>query len=175
MQKSWFLNTVSHSRGPNRLETWPVLSLGRKSTGWARLLSLFWEVRKYPQTNKAVSAWCVHCSGYQELAWGPLSCQIQINLSISGCWFPKYVSFSVLSDSLQPTDCNPPSSSVHGVLQTRIVEWVAIPFSRGLPDSRIKPGFCIAVRFFAVWATWQAAMSGKIRNWPLDREGKERL
>ena len=28
-------------------------------------------------------------------------------------------------------DCSPPGSSVHGILQTRILEWVAIPFSRG--------------------------------------------
>jgi len=29
-------------------------------------------------------------------------------------------------------DCGPPGSSVHGILQARILEWVAIPFSRGL-------------------------------------------
>ena len=28
-----------------------------------------------------------------------------------------------------PMDCSPPDSSVHGILQTRILEWVAIPFS----------------------------------------------
>ena len=30
-----------------------------------------------------------------------------------------------------PTDCSPPGSSVHGILQARILQWVAIPFSRG--------------------------------------------
>ena len=30
-----------------------------------------------------------------------------------------------------PTDCSPPGSSVHGILQARILEWVAILFSRG--------------------------------------------
>ena len=30
-----------------------------------------------------------------------------------------------------PTNCSPPGFSVHGILQTRILEWVAIPFSRG--------------------------------------------
>ena len=30
-----------------------------------------------------------------------------------------------------PMDCNPPGSSVHGILQARILEWDAIPFSRG--------------------------------------------
>ena len=28
-------------------------------------------------------------------------------------------------------DCSPPESSVHGILQARIMQWVAIPFSRG--------------------------------------------
>ena len=37
-------------------------------------------------------------------------------------------------------DCSPPGSSVHGILQARIVEWVAIPFPRDLPDPGIKAG-----------------------------------
>ena len=46
------------------------------------------------------------------------------------------VSRSVVSDSLWPhgrdrMDCSPPSSSVHGILQTRILEWVATSSSRG--------------------------------------------
>ena len=32
----------------------------------------------------------------------------------------------------EPTDCSPPGSSVHGILQVRILEWVAVPSSRGL-------------------------------------------
>ena len=36
-------------------------------------------------------------------------------------------------------DYNPPGSSIHGILHVRILEWVAIPFSRDLPDSGIKP------------------------------------
>ena len=35
-----------------------------------------------------------------------------------------------MSDSLWPVDCSPPSSSVHGILQARILEWVAISFSK---------------------------------------------
>ena len=30
-----------------------------------------------------------------------------------------------------PMDCSPPGSSVHGILQARVLEWVAMPFSRG--------------------------------------------
>ena len=36
-------------------------------------------------------------------------------------------------------DCSPPGSFVHGILQARIMEWVAIPFSRGTSWPRIKP------------------------------------
>ena len=33
-------------------------------------------------------------------------------------------------------DCSPPGSSVHGILQARILDWVAIPSSRGSPQPR---------------------------------------
>ena len=35
-----------------------------------------------------------------------------------------------------PMDCSPPGSSVHGILQARILEWVAIPFSLGSSQPR---------------------------------------
>ena len=35
-----------------------------------------------------------------------------------------------------PMDCSLPSSSVHGILQARILEWLAIPFSRGSSQPR---------------------------------------
>ena len=37
-----------------------------------------------------------------------------------------------------PRDCSLPGSSVHGILQARILEWVAIFSSRDLPDPGIK-------------------------------------
>ena len=36
-------------------------------------------------------------------------------------------------------DYSPPGSSVHGILQARILAWVAIPFSGDLPDPRLEP------------------------------------
>ena len=36
-------------------------------------------------------------------------------------------------------DCSLPGSSVHGILQARILEWVAVPFSEDLPKPGIKP------------------------------------
>ena len=39
-----------------------------------------------------------------------------------------------------PMDCSLPSSSVHEILQARILEWIAISFSRGSSDPGIEPG-----------------------------------
>ena len=36
-------------------------------------------------------------------------------------------------------DCRRPGSSIHGIFQTRILEWVAISFSRDLPDPGVEP------------------------------------
>ena len=42
-----------------------------------------------------------------------------------------WLGHQVVSDSCDPISCSPPGSSVHGISQTRILEWVAISFSRG--------------------------------------------
>ena len=39
-------------------------------------------------------------------------------------------SHSVVSNSVTPVDCSPPGSSVHGIFQARILEWIAKPLSR---------------------------------------------
>ena len=53
-----------------------------------------------------------------------------------------------------PMDCSPPGSSVHGIFQARILEWVAISFSRGSSQSRDWTQVsCIAGRCFNLWAT----------------------
>ena len=51
-------------------------------------------------------------------------------------------------------DYNPPGSSVHEILQARIVEWIAIPFSRGSSQPRDQTQVShILGRFFTIWAT----------------------
>ena len=53
-----------------------------------------------------------------------------------------------------PMDCGPPASSVHEILQARILEWVAIPFSRrsSWPRDQTQVSWT-AGRFFTVWDT----------------------
>ena len=64
------------------------------------------------------------------------------------------VSCSVVSNSATPMDWSPPGSSVPGILQARMLEWVAIPFSResSWPTGRTQVS-CIAGRFFTIGAT----------------------
>jgi len=67
-------------------------------------------------------------------------------------------SHSVVSDSCNPMDCRPPESSVHEILQARILEWVAIPFFRGSSQLRDPTWVsCITGRFFTIWATKEAS------------------
>ena len=53
-----------------------------------------------------------------------------------------------------PIDYSPPGSYVHGILQAKILEGVAIPISRGSSWPRDQTQvFCTAGRFFTIWAT----------------------
>ena len=82
----------------------------------------------------------------------------QIPISEKSCiqvWKVKSVSVShsVMSNSLWPHGCSRPSSSVHEILQATVLEWLAIPFSRGCS----WPGgctwvSCIAGRFFTAYS-----------------------
>ena len=51
-------------------------------------------------------------------------------------------------------DSSPPGSSVHGISQARILEWVAISFPGGLHNPAIEPESpALAGGFFTIWAT----------------------
>ena len=73
-----------------------------------------------------------------------------------GCWLSHYSKLLVNNLFVficNPMDCSPPSSSVHGILQARILEWVAIPFSRGSSQPRDWTQVsCIGGRSFTIWA-----------------------
>ena len=64
-----------------------------------------------------------------------------------------------MSSSLWPRDCSSSDSSIHGILQARILEWVAIPFSRRSSWPRDWTWVsCIPGGFFTIWATsWKPA------------------
>ena len=60
-------------------------------------------------------------------------------------------------------DCSVPGSFVCGILQAGILEWVAIPFSRGSSQPKYRTWVSwIAGRFFTVWATREAQHSHRL-------------
>jgi len=63
-----------------------------------------------------------------------------------------------------PTLCDPTDHTVHGILQARILEWVAIPFSRESFQPRDQTQFShITGGFFTSWATREALSS--LKSW----------
>ena len=79
-------------------------------------------------------------SGNNTITYNTWRSEVKFAQSCPTLWDSKY--------------CSPPGSSVHGVLQARIPEWVAIPFSGGSSWPRDWTWVsCIAGRFFTVWAT----------------------
>ena len=64
-------------------------------------------------------------------------------------------------------DNSPLGSSVHWILQPRILEWVVMPFSRGSSRPRDwTQVFPITGRFLTIWATWEATEEGAFINCP---------
>ena len=58
-----------------------------------------------------------------------------------------------------PMDCSLPYSSIHGVFQARVLEWVAISFSRGSSQPRDQTWVSrIVVRCFTIWATREVTL-----------------
>ena len=70
------------------------------------------------------------------------------------CWVSQ--SYLILCD---PVDCSLPGSSVHGILQARILEWVAMPSSRGSsqPRDRTCVSYCSCTDF-TTSTIWEACL-----------------
>ena len=64
-------------------------------------------------------------------------------------------SHSVVSNSLRPMDCSLPGSTISGIFQASILEWVAISFSR-VPTQGSNPGFQHCRQRLYLWATREA-------------------
>ena len=81
-------------------------------------------------------------------------------------WLTLKWSRSILSCSLRPHGCSLPGSSIHGILQARILEWVAISFSRGSSWLRNRTQVsCTAGRRFNLWATRKPWLTIVTEKW----------
>ena len=91
-----------------------------------------------------------------------LTCPYELFLKSKNCCLDLKmcvceISCSVILDSCNPRDCSLPGSSIHEILQARILQWVAIFFSRGPSRPRNQTWVsCIAGRFFTNWAMREA-------------------
>ena len=102
------------------------------------LCLLHWQVGSLPLTT-----WEAHeerFRGIQEKRWSPRTRSSEGR--VSRFLAPNACSVAQWCLTLcDPMGCSLPGSSVHGISQARILEWMAISFSRGFPDPGIKHEF----------------------------------
>ena len=86
-----------------------------------------------------------------------ISLNFAYNYSDNKLWLSNLKWSEVKFTQLCLTLCHPIDCTVHGILQTRTLEWVALPFSResSQPGDQTQVS-CIAGRFFTSWATREA-------------------
>ena len=81
------------------------------------------------------------------------------NIALITPWAMCAKSFQSCLTLSDPMDCSPAGSSVYGSLQVRILEWVAMPSSRGPSPPGIEPTSlmypALAGRFLTTIATWE--------------------
>ena len=81
--------------------------------------------REFRREGKYIYPWLIHVDVWQR--------PTQYCKAIVCVCAKSLQSYSTLYDSM---DCSPPGSSVHGTLQARILEWAAMPSSRGSSQPR---------------------------------------
>ena len=96
----------------------------------------------------------------------PLSYMFIFMLSLLFLQLPCESKWSEVTQSCptlcNPMDCSLPGSSLHGILQARVLKWVASSFSRGSSQPRDQtPVSRIPGRYFNLWATREAQVSLK--------------
>ena len=117
-----------------------------------------WATREAKNTGVGSLSLLQHIFPTQESNWGLLhSIRILYQLSFQGSQKHQWVVLVLVAQSCpllcDPMDCSPPGSCVHGILQARMLEWVAIPSSRGSSWPRDQTWLsCIADRSFTIWA-----------------------
>ena len=111
---------------------------------------IFFKGLKY---NAAHLVWCP-CMGLQVKE--NMCFYLGITFSFWQCRMSWIQSCPTLCD---PVDCSLPGSSIHGILQARVLEWVAISFSRGSFRPRDRTQFSlIEGRCLNLWATREAPL-----------------
>ena len=137
---------------------------------WNRSSESFRDLMKLTQClSNRTGVWKQLCWCHIWGCWH--SCRDRTSQTCLGLFTAPWPIVMLLFTRLYPTlcdplDCSPPGSSVHGILQAGILEWVAVASSRG--PSRPRDGTrvsCTAGGFFTSRATGEAPFS--FRLWAL--------
>ena len=102
-----------------------------------------------------IQLWRLGSFGERDRGWG-----LEVYVAYSSS---SSISCSVVSDCSDLMDCSAPGCSVYGILQSRILEWVTMHFSRGFSPPRDRTWVsCAAGEFFTIWASREAHWNGSI-------------
>ena len=123
--------------------------LSREDTKALKFTKL-WSRRRYINNRKKKQSWhelWSTCSDWQQSALSSLWCVYgweRVCVYVCVCERVCVYVCGLVAQSC-PTlcnsmDCSPPGSSVYGISQARILQWVSFPSPRDLPDSGIEPG-----------------------------------
>ena len=107
----------------------------------------------------------VSCTGCYWWLGDARSCiQVVLSVWVLTIWYSLVSSVKVTQSCL--THCDPMDYTVHGILQARILEGVAIPFSKGSSQPRDQTQVsCTAGGFFTIWATRHTTRVNSLVVW----------
>ena len=123
-----------------------------------------WSSDNWRGLKRLLECWenSVSWSGYMD----KLPCENSSSCALLTC--PFYICMKVKVKVAQscPALCDPMDYTAHRILQARILERVAFPFSKGSSQPRDRTGIsCIAGRFFTTWAIREVLWKSLSRVW----------
>ena len=165
---SWFLSQIWRHEERLGVLNWDAIRKRNRPSSDSWILDSFWcpqpwsHITTCPSTASKQERLVIHCLRVDTYKKGRISRLIwNIIMQCFACVHTQLIQlYLTLCD---PMDSSPSGSSVHGILQARILEWVAMTSSRGFSWPRnqtcVSWVFCIAGEFFTFWATWEALVS----------------
>ena len=113
-----------------------IRNLGDRNLWWQELEQLSWGGSR----QVAESEWEVmeEHGGKREECFGKALFGKEWKLQLEGKADKVSESHSVMSDTCHPMDCSPPGSSVHEIFQARLLEWVAISYSKSREETHLS-------------------------------------
>ena len=132
-------------------------------------ICVYWDYIWSPQLGRECMSWALHVpSGWPQVSWSLEESgrfgDIALDFTTDCLLCPHLATYAIVEIQVlisqsclilcDPIDYSSPGSSVHWILQARILEWVTMPFSRVSSQLRDQSRVsCIAGRLFIIWVT----------------------